>query len=393
MGNCSIVGCDGDDNLSFTCNECGLEFCSEHRLPENHSCAGLRSSTTGDEGVFATGLQDKRGKKRGITDRIRSKVTRESPSGSTRDGSAKKANKSSSRASDTGSTANTDHRKYISNRGDEMGHTDPKSLYSRSEDSDPKGPFRFHWARWTYRIVALIGVALLVSVFLLGFTQTTVPEGVPPEIADPIEGVADASATFVGNVTDDYSSLDSTEGSESTIAQDPETSPDTTETQSTDFDRVEVEMLIHREVNQVRAEHDISALEFDSGLREIARYHSRDMMMTGYFAHESPDGETMEDRYDMFGYQCRASVSDDRYMTGGENLAKTYYEARIRLDNGSTVRYDSPQEVAKGVVRQWMNSPAHRKNMLRDYWEHEGIGVTYIQEDGNTVVYATQNFC
>lgn len=29
------------DEFPFTCKFCGNEFCSDHRLPENHECAGL----------------------------------------------------------------------------------------------------------------------------------------------------------------------------------------------------------------------------------------------------------------------------------------------------------------------------------------------------------------
>jgi len=41
MGACNVDGCDGDDQLSFRCNECGGRYCSTHRLPENHSCRAL----------------------------------------------------------------------------------------------------------------------------------------------------------------------------------------------------------------------------------------------------------------------------------------------------------------------------------------------------------------
>lgn len=40
-----------------------------------------------------------------------------------------------------------------------------------------------------------------------------------------------------------------------------------------------------------------------------------------------------------------------------------------------------------------MNSTGHRKNILRDYWQNEGIGVYFVEIDGKARVYATQNFC
>jgi len=41
MGDCEL--CAGDDKISYTCNECGGTFCSNHRLPEDHRCEALLS--------------------------------------------------------------------------------------------------------------------------------------------------------------------------------------------------------------------------------------------------------------------------------------------------------------------------------------------------------------
>lgn len=34
--------CGVNDGLPYTCKFCSQEFCSAHRLPENHDCEGLR---------------------------------------------------------------------------------------------------------------------------------------------------------------------------------------------------------------------------------------------------------------------------------------------------------------------------------------------------------------
>lgn len=39
MGECDI--CEGDNTISYTCNECGGTFCATHRLPEAHRCETL----------------------------------------------------------------------------------------------------------------------------------------------------------------------------------------------------------------------------------------------------------------------------------------------------------------------------------------------------------------
>lgn len=37
---CSI--CFKEVNMPFTCKYCGYHYCSEHRLPEDHNCQGLK---------------------------------------------------------------------------------------------------------------------------------------------------------------------------------------------------------------------------------------------------------------------------------------------------------------------------------------------------------------
>lgn len=46
MGRCDYFGCDGDGNLSYSCNYCTQEFCTEHQFPEKHNCPGLPNSIT-----------------------------------------------------------------------------------------------------------------------------------------------------------------------------------------------------------------------------------------------------------------------------------------------------------------------------------------------------------
>ncbi|WP_435175397.1 CAP domain-containing protein [Halorussus sp. AFM4] len=161
------------------------------------------------------------------------------------------------------------------------------------------------------------------------------------------------------------------------------------DTPLSELDRSRVEKLIHKYVNERRTEHGLGTLSFDTDLREIARYHSRDMAENDYFSHTSPDGETRADRYEKFGYDCRAYITDTRYYTGGENIAYTYYDTDVRADWG-TVHYTNADDLAAGIVRQWMNSQGHRENILTEAWNNEGIGV-YVTAEGK--VYATQNFC
>lgn len=161
----------------------------------------------------------------------------------------------------------------------------------------------------------------------------------------------------------------------------------------TDLDRAAVERYVHQFVNEERRAHGLQPVDRDRELRRIARYHSRDMAGTGYFSHTSPGGETMGDRYETFGYDCRVKTQEDTYAAGSENIAYTWYRVHVQQSDGDTVYHTDEKQLARGIVEGWMNSPGHRENILRPYWDDEGIGVAVTQERGNTKVYATQNFC
>jgi uncharacterized protein YkwD len=160
-----------------------------------------------------------------------------------------------------------------------------------------------------------------------------------------------------------------------------------------DLNRSEIEREVHRFINKERSGRGLSTLSYDTGLQEIARYHSEDMATELYFAHESPEGETMSDRYDRFGYECRVEISGDRYATGAENIAYTYADSNVQTESRLENYGNNETAIARGLVNQWMNSSGHRENILRSYWQSEGIGVAIEEVNGETRVYATQNFC
>lgn len=99
-------------------------------------------------------------------------------------------------------------------------------------------------------------------------------------------------------------------------------------------------------VNNERVSRGFKALVFDRKLREIARAHSADMFLRGYFSHYSPEGLTVADR--------AAKVGVD-FLVIGENLA---YAPTLELAH-------------QGL----MNSPGHRANILSEDYGRIGIGV------------------
>jgi uncharacterized protein YkwD len=235
------------------------------------------------------------------------------------------------------------------------------------------------------RIVFVLAVVGLAAGFALGglpadmgLSDALGDLGLPSDTGD----IGALGAAGNGTVGDASTHNDSSEGSVPTV---PASS-------TADLNGTELEYLVHREVNEERAQRGESNLTFDTDLRAVARYHSADMADRSYFSHVGPDGATLADRYQRFDYRCRVETGTFQYATGGENILYTYYDAPVAMGN-HTVEYDSPEELARGIVNGWMNSSSHRKNLLKPYWEREAIGVHVEQVDGRTRVYATQNFC
>ena len=99
-------------------------------------------------------------------------------------------------------------------------------------------------------------------------------------------------------------------------------------------------------VNRERVAAGLKPLVADPELTEVARGHSADMFVRGYFAHDTPDGR------DPFDRMREAGVS---FGTAGENLALA----------------PTVQVAHTGL----MNSPGHRANILHKDFGRLGIGI------------------
>jgi uncharacterized protein YkwD len=111
-----------------------------------------------------------------------------------------------------------------------------------------------------------------------------------------------------------------------------------------------LESRLHLAVNDFRrAEHRI-ALERRPDLDAVARAHSGDMARRGFFAHESPEGDTWVERLG------RAGVAG--FTLAGENV-------------GQTNQSDPNGRILEG----WKASPAHRENLLSRPMNATGVGI------------------
>lgn len=106
-------------------------------------------------------------------------------------------------------------------------------------------------------------------------------------------------------------------------------------------------------LNAERAKRGLPPLADNPMLARVAARHSADMVARRYFEHDSPDGTTPQDRLRTAGYARGTSRST------GENIAWG------RGDSGTPA----------AIVEQWMNSPAHRADILRPAFREVGVGI------------------
>lgn len=125
----------------------------------------------------------------------------------------------------------------------------------------------------------------------------------------------------------------------------------------------QMEEQVRQRINEIRQQQGLTPLQANQKLANVARQYSQQMAKENFFSHTSPAGQSLVQRI---------KSAKINYTLVGENLFKCT---------------NIPQPVP-AAVEGWMNSPGHRKNILRPQYRETGIGVW---RDGNTY-YFTQLF-
>lgn len=130
--------------------------------------------------------------------------------------------------------------------------------------------------------------------------------------------------------------------------------------------------LLLQESNAARHRHGLRALESDPELSRVAQSHADDMAARGYFAHESPEGESAAGRVTRI---VPSLIAFD--VT--ENLSRT-----------TSSEEESPERTAAEAVNGWLKSPGHRRNLLHAPSTHVGFGVAEVRTGGQWRVCVVQ---
>jgi uncharacterized protein YkwD len=108
------------------------------------------------------------------------------------------------------------------------------------------------------------------------------------------------------------------------------------------------ELAIVREINNHRRARGLAALRPARRLARLARSHTRDMLRHDRFSHDSADGTPFSQRMRRAGFH-----------TGGETIAWMSVSSDCR---------------APAIVRYWLESPPHARELLNSRYRRVGVG-------------------
>ena len=139
-------------------------------------------------------------------------------------------------------------------------------------------------------------------------------------------------------------------------------------------------------VNELRGIDEISA---------IARAHSRDMCVRVFFSHDNPDGDSPTDRARKAGFSGLEKSPDGKPRHGlSENIGRVGRYSSIQQSKrnekvvGRRIRWQSEAQLARQIIKGFIDSPAHKKNLLDPTKAYIGVGIHVYREH----VFVTQNF-
>ncbi len=123
-------------------------------------------------------------------------------------------------------------------------------------------------------------------------------------------------------------------------------------------------------VNNERRGRGLEPLSLGPALNTAAQSHAEDMLRRSYYAHASPEGGTVADRY--------TDAGGSRWHVTAENIARC---------RGCPA--PPTEERIESLHQGWMDSPPHRANILRRGLDRFGFGIVVGSDQ---TLYAVQTF-
>lgn len=142
-----------------------------------------------------------------------------------------------------------------------------------------------------------------------------------------------------------------------------------------------LDKLIVDQVNLERCRRGLPKLQLNSGLRKQATHHSNWMARAQKLSHKAGAGTARQ-------LKDRLRGSGIRFRTGAENigmvplydiagkrfLIRSSFACQFTSNNGRVLGRHSYRSLANLIVREWMGSSGHRKNILSRKMRFTGSG-------------------
>lgn len=132
--------------------------------------------------------------------------------------------------------------------------------------------------------------------------------------------------------------------------------------------------LVFDEVNKTRAANGKRKLKWDDICSEAAKEQARYCASLGKLTHtqDNPEMQNVKKRYRH--YKGTAGLVGENLLTLQFTIPN--HQAGDSLTERITRRYKS---AAKFMVKLWMESPAHKKNLLYDEYKVAGVNMVYTK--------------
>lgn len=250
-------------------------------------------------------------------------------------------------------------------------------------------------ARQARRSISLVGLAIaLVTVTILMTGWQPPPDllatvggiGSTTTINNSETGTIDSAISTQQGISDTGPTTTKIDMGTNTVTRTETQTPTPTAAATDGLNTTKVEQLVVEFTNEERRERGLDTVAYAPEIATAAREHARDMARNDFVGHTGSDGESAQERYDDV-----CSYSGTGYVHG-ENVNAVFYDRRYTpwgTDDG-VVTLRTEEDVARMLVKEWMHSEGHRKNMLQSGWTGIGVGVAINDEQK---VFAAQAFC
>jgi uncharacterized protein YkwD len=168
-------------------------------------------------------------------------------------------------------------------------------------------------------------------------------------------------------------------------------------------DLAKLNAVIFYLTNEIRNKHNLKVLKYEPLLEKSATLHSGNMVSQNFFDHINPKSLTYrapDDRARFVGivnpflaeniiesFMLQYKAGKEVY-TGGKGIFKN-------KPNEQPIKAHTYMSLGESILKDWMNSPHHRSNILSKDAIQLGCGTaSFLKKDFNDMptVMATQNF-